>query len=219
MSRGNASFPQRGETFYQGGTIDLNNLQGVNLEGQVKDFEDIQWDSSESAKPTRTGSAPGAKVRCMLVRNLSGATLHKKRLASINPLTKRVDGYTITTAQRGFPIDEFLPDTGVPNGDLFWVVIAGRAIIRTLMSGQTADIAAGDLIVAATVNSASTAAGTTGTPGRPDSIAISALTTAAQGLAVLRHARYAMEALSAATTGQTNTDLLVEVQNVPATQF
>lgn len=211
MSRDNASFPARGETFYQGAAIDLNNLQGGQLEGQVKVFEDIQWDSAESAKPTRTGSAPGRKVKCMLVRNLSGVTLYKKRIVSLNPLTKRAEGYTITTAQRGWPVDEFLPDTGVPNGDLFWVVVEGPAIVRTLMASQTANIAVGDLIVAATVNAASTAAGTTGTPGRPDTISITALTTAAQGLAVVNHARNAMLAMSAATTGQTNTDLLVEV--------
>lgn len=211
MSRDNASFPARGETYYQGGAIDLANLQGVNLEGQVKVFEDLQWDSAESAKPARTGSAPGAKVKCMLVRNLSGATIYKKRLVGINPLTKRVDGYTITTAQRGFPVDEFLPDAGVPNGDLFWVVISGRAVLRTMMSGQTADIVAGALLVAATINAGSTAAGTTGTPGRPDTISLTALTTTAQGQAVLAHARNAMEALSGATTGQTNTDILVDV--------
>lgn len=217
MSRNNASFPGRGETYYQGGAIDTNNLQGGHLEGQIKEFEDIQWDSSESAKPTRTGSAAGAKVKCMLVRNMSGITLYKKRLVTLNALTKRAEGYSITTAQRAFPVDEFLPDTGVPHGDLFWVVIAGRAIIATLMSGQTADIVAGDLIVAATVNAASTAAGTTGTPGRPDSISLTALTTAAQGLSVLNHARNAFQALSGSTTGRTNSDLLVEV-GLPASQ-
>ena len=210
MSRDNASFPQRGETFYQGNTIDTSNLQGLNLEGQIKVFEDVQWDSAESAKPMRTGSKPGAKVKCMLVRNMSGITLYKKRLVTVNPLTNRVEGYSIVRGAKAFAVDEFLPDSGVPHGDLFWVVVAGRAIIRTLMSGQTADIAAGDLIVAATVNAASTAAGTTGTPGRPDTFTITALTTVAQAQEMARHARNAFEAISAATTGQTNADLLVE---------
>ncbi len=204
MSRSNASFPARGETYYNGATVDLNNLQGGQLEGQTKDFEDVDWGSSESAKPARTAR----KVRCMLVRNLSGITLYGKRLVSLNPQTNRVTGYTITQAQEGYATDEFLPATGVPNGDLFWIVVSGSAVIRTLMTGQTADIAVGDLLVAA--NAASTAAGTTGTPGRPDTISVVALTTAAQGLAVIRHARHAFTALSAATTGQTNTDLLVD---------
>jgi hypothetical protein len=54
----------------------------------------------------------------------------------MNPLTKRVEGYTITTAQLGFPVDEFLGTNGCPHGDLFWVVVAGPAIIRTLMSAR-----------------------------------------------------------------------------------
>jgi hypothetical protein len=218
MSRDNASAPEVGQTLYNGTTIDTARLKGLNLEGQTKDFEDIQWDSAESAKPTRTGSAPGRKVRRMLVRNMSGITLYGKRLVVLNPLTKRIEGFATTTAQLCFPLDEFLGSAGLPHGDMGWIVISGPAIVRTLMTGQTANIAAGDLIVAATSSAASTAAGTTGVPGRPDSISITALTTAAQGLAVLNHARNAFTALSAATTGQTNADLLVDVGQ-PSSMF
>lgn len=214
MSRNNASFPGRGETYYNGNTIDANNLQGGQLLGQVKEFEDNDWGSSESAKPARSAR----KVHCMLVRNGTGITIFGKRWVSLNVNTYNVTGYTITTAQKGYPTDEFLPAAGVPANDIFWIVIRGPAIVKTLMSGQTADIAAGDLLVAATVNAGSTAAGSTGTPGRPDTISITALTTAAQGLAVINHARNAFTALSAATTGQTNADLLVDV-GLPSTQF
>lgn len=207
MSRNNAQVTERGTTLYNGNAIDTANLLGGHLLGQTKDFEDNDWGSAESAKPSRSAR----KVRCMLVRNMSGATLYGKRLVSINPRTFEITGYSITTAQKCYPLDEFLPSGGVPHGDVCWVVVSGPAIIKTMMTGQTADIAVDDLIVAATHNAASTAAGTTGVPGRPDSIAISALTTAAQGLAVLRHARNAFTALSAATTGQTNTDLLIDV--------
>ena len=207
MSRNNASAPDRGQTLYAGNVIDTNNLKGLNLEGQTKEFEDIDWTNPESAKPSRSAR----KVRCMLVRNFSGVTLYGKRLVTLNPQTNRITGYAVTLAQEAFPLDEFLGTNGVPHGDLCWVVVSGPAIVRTLMTGQTANIAQGDLIVAATVNAASTAAGTTGTPGRPDSINLSALTTAAQGYSVVQHARNAWTALSAATTGQTNTDLLVDV--------
>jgi hypothetical protein len=218
MSRDNALAPEVGQTLYAGNTIDTNNLKGLNLEGQIKVVEDIDLSSAESAKPTRSGAASGRKRKLMLVRNMSGITIYGKRLVTLNPLTKRIEGFAITTAQLCFPVDEFLGTNGCPHGDMCWVVVAGPAIVRTLMASQTANIAAGDLIAAATVNAASTAAGTTGTPGRPDSISITALTTAAQGLAVLNHARNAFTALSAATTGQTNADLLVDVGQ-PSSMF
>lgn len=208
MSRNQSQVVERGQTLY--GTtdpIDTNNLAGGNLLGSTKDFEDKDWGSFESAKPNRSAR----QVRVMLVRNMSGITLYGKRLVSINPRTFEITGYSITTAQKCYPLDEFLPTGGVRHGDVCWVVVSGPAIVKTMMASQTADIAAGDLIVAATHNAASTAAGTTGVPGRPDSISITALTTPAQGLAVIRHAANHFTALSGATTGQTNTDLLIDV--------
>lgn len=207
MSRNQSQITERGTTLYNGNPIDTANLLGGHLLGQTKDFEDNDWGSFESAKPSRSAR----KVRCMLVRNMSGVTLYGKRLVAMNPRTFEVSGYTITTAQKGYPSDEFLGSNGVPHGDVFWIVVSGPAVVKTMMTGQTADIAVDDLIYAATHNAASTAAGTTGVPGRPDSFAITALTTPAQGLTMARAARNAFTALSAATTGQTNTDLLVDV--------
>lgn len=207
MSRNQSQELERGQTLYNGASIDTANLLGGNLLGQTKDFEDNDWGSFESAKPSRSAR----KVRCMLVRNLSGVTLYGKRLVAMNPRTFEVSGYEITTAQKCYPSDEFLGSNGVPHGDVFWIVVSGPAIIKTMMTGWTADFVLDDLIVAGTHNAASTAAGTTGVPGRPDSNAITALTTAAQGLTVLKSARNAFTALSAATTGQTNADLLIDV--------
>lgn len=210
MSRDNVSTPERGSTWYNGRTIDTNNLEGVELEGQVKVFEDINWGDTgvKSARSAR-------KVVCMLVRNLSGITLYGKRLVTLNPTTQRITGNADTLAEECFALDEFLPATGVPNGDLCWVVISGPAIVKTPMTGAefiTTSIAAGDILVALTTSGASTAAGTTATAGRLAGVSLTALTTVAQGLAVVQHAVNNIgKAMSAATSGQTNSDLLVDV--------
>lgn len=213
--RDNISTPGRGETWYEGETPDTANLKGVELEGQVKVFEDINWGdrgikSYRSARP----------VVCRLVRNMSGITLLPKRLVQLDPANNynRVTGYAATLASYAVPVDEFLPATGVPNGDLFWVVVAGPATILTPVAGATFDngnINKGDIVNAATA-AASTGTGTTGVAGRITGVSIGAFTTAAQ-FQLLRDVAANMvgRALSARTTGETNADLLVDVCTKP----
>jgi hypothetical protein len=115
MSRDNDSTPQRGETWYNGATIDTNNLSGLHLEGQEKVFEDILWSGTSGVKSDRSVS-PGKSVRCRLVRNMSGITLLPKKMVQLDASNPgRVTGYVVNTGQRGFPIDEFLPAAGVPS--------------------------------------------------------------------------------------------------------
>lgn len=210
MSRDNVSTPERGASWYNGRTPDLNNLEGVELEGQVKVFEDVNW-ADVGVKSTRSAR----KVVCMLVRNLSGITLFGKRLVTLDPTTRRITGFADTLAEECFPLDEFLPAGGLVNGDMGWVVISGPAIVKTGMNGAdfiTAAIAAGDLLVATTTAGASTAAGTTGSAGRLAGVSLTALTTTAQGLAVINHAVNNIgKAMTARTSGETNADLLVDV--------
>lgn len=210
MSRENVSTPERGSTWYNGRTIDTNNYEGTELEGQIKVFEDINW-GDYGVKSSRSAR----KVVCMLVRNTSGQTLYGKRLVTLDPTTRRITGYADTLAEEAFPLDEFLPSTGLLTGDMGWVVVSGPAIVLTPMTGAefiTTSIAAGDPLVAMTTSGASTAAGTTGSAGRLAGVSLAALTTAAQGLAVINHAINCLgKAMSAATSGQTNAALLVDV--------
>jgi hypothetical protein len=91
MSRDNFTTPERGMTMYNGATIDTNDLQFLQYEGQTKIFEDINWGAA-GVKTVRTG---GREVVCRLVRNMSGATLYPKRLVQLDPTNPgRVTGYS-----------------------------------------------------------------------------------------------------------------------------
>lgn len=197
----------RGETFYNGGTIDSNNLGGVQHEGKIWEFEDIDLTpGSVGSKKTRSGR----EVKCMCVRNVSGINLLPKRCVNLQTggtdgkfYLGRVDGYSTTTAQRAYPIDEFLPSAGVPNNDLFWVVVEGPAKVLTDLAGGANNVVnVGGVVCALTaVTSQST------TAGRVQPQDLSGATTAL-GNQVQNKIGVS---LSAVTTGNTNADLLVEV--------
>lgn len=113
----------RGETYNNGGTIDTDNLGGVNLEGKEYLFEVNAPDDPAGSDPS------GRLVKCRVVRNVSGQALKGGRLAvfkAADPYETQVDGYTFAVGDRpAGVIDEFLPPAGVPNNDLFYLVIEG----------------------------------------------------------------------------------------------
>lgn len=210
MSRSNVATPGRGETLYNGVTPDVNNLLYAEREGEEKVFEDVNWGAS-GVKTARSAR----HVRCRLVRNLSGITLLGKRLVQINAQTHRITGYSKLSGQPCYPLDEFLPASGVPNGDLCWIVISGPAVVLTPFAGADfggADFAVGDILQSGTVAAASTATASNTTPGRPAVFAVAAATTAGQFTALINYLQNGkFEALSARTTGETHADLLVKV--------
>lgn len=213
MSRDNVSTPERGMTLYNGQVIDTSNLQYIEYEGQTKIFEDKNW-GDRGVKSDRLN---GREVVCRLVRNMSGQTLYGKRLVQLDPTNPgRVLGYSNTLAGEAYPVDEFLPAAGVPHGDLFWIVIKGPAVILTPMTGaefQSTQITAGQVLVAGTTSAASTAAGTTGSAGRIGGFNAVAATTAGQFTDILNYAvNWIGRAISAATSGNTNTGILVDVK-------
>jgi hypothetical protein len=197
----------RGETFYNGGTIDANNLGGLQMEGAIWEFEDVDYSSaSVGAKKTRTNR----RVKCMVARNVSGINLLPKRLVNLQTsgtdgrfYCGRVDGYASVGGQRAYPIDEFLPTAGVPNNDLFWVVVEGPAMTITDLAGGASNfISVGSFVDALTaVTSQAT------TAGRVHPVDFSG--TAATF--ILEAFGRVGVALSAVTTGNTNANLLVEV--------
>ena len=134
----------RGESFYNGGTIDSNDLGGVNLEGKEYVFEDVN--------PTSGVVRSGMYVRCRVVRNAAAAALLPKRLVRLQATAVlnggRVDGYATTTAAEGYPLDEYLPTAGLPVGDLGYIVVDGPATLLTSIADMSADIAVGGWVVA-----------------------------------------------------------------------
>lgn len=200
----------RGDTFYNGATIDTNDLGGTQWEGTIWRWEDRVWNSSTftaGAKPNRSNRP----VYTMIVRNVAAAAILPKRL--VKPQTGgsdgkyflgRVDGY-ITTLAAGpaYAVDEFLPSAGCPVNDLCHVVIEGPAMVTTgLAADATNSIGVGDVLVGLTA--ASSGATTSGRAGAQD------LTGATAPLG--NQIQNAIgRAISAATTSQTGVDLLVSM--------
>ena len=191
----------RGETFYNGDTIDANDLGGLHLEGKEWVFNDED--------PTTDTTRSNKYVTCRVVRNTSGIALLPKRIAAFevdatNPdeWGRRVAGYTTVTDEEGYPIDEYLPAAGVPDNDLFYVVVRGPAVVLTALTDFNPAIGGGDWLAAIT---AATSQATTA--GRVTNHDISGATSVLANAIMNRIGR----ALSAATTANTNTDLLIEV--------
>jgi len=196
---------------YNGGdAIDANNLGGEQYVGREYVFEDIDLFNAAGtgAKPTRTNR----KVRCRVVRNVSGINLLPKRLAQFKvsgvKYGAEVDGYARLTAGRGYPIDEFLPPAGVPNNGLFYIVVDGPALVKLpIGTGEMADMTEGDILVALTaVTSQST------TAGRITNQSFTGATTTSDYTFAANQIQNSVgRALSARTTGNVTGDVLVEV--------
>lgn len=214
MSRTNDLPFERGSTFYNGGTIDSNNLGGLQHEGMEKWVEDIDLSSGSGAKTARSGRF--IKIRC--VRNMSAAPILPKQLVQLDKTNNtRVTGTCDTTGQKCYPADEYLPAAGVPQYDLFWIVTNGPAMCKTPFTGAAfsgADIAAGDPLTSVSSAAGSTATGTTAAIGRVSTINPNAATDSTQTEnAINLTYRILGSAMSAKTTGNTNADILVDVGN------
>jgi hypothetical protein len=137
--------------------------EGLNWEGCIKQFPDIN--------PT-TGAVRSNRIKtCVCVRNSSGSTLYKQRLAAFTSGSMTaVSGYARTTTGIWAGVtDEWLSSSGVEANDLFWVTIEGPTVLNTAQQ-----VAVDDLLVATTAHTtnstssagtggyASTAGGSTG---------------------------------------------------------
>jgi vacuolar-type H+-ATPase subunit B/Vma2 len=139
----NPPFP-RGSTFGSGATV--ASTDGPQYEGKEFLFEDNN--------PTTPGSfRSNSYVRCRVVRNNSGGALLGKKIAKLDKggsakqdNRSKVSGYTANPADKGYPIDEFLPSAGVPANDLFYIVVDGPALVTTDSAGAT-NVAVGQVIV------------------------------------------------------------------------
>lgn len=207
--RGTTALQNLGQTLT---ATDANHLEG-------REFEVLDWDMSTNPRTLRSYR----KVRLRVVRNNSGAALPPKRLAVLaRDAAKNISSATATagvsgTTQvaglarnntvKGYPIDEWLPDAGVPDKDLFYIVVKGPAVVKTSVANYTSAIAAGDVLYSALT--AATSAVTNGitTGGRVNEILDVASTDITAGQLVNRLGR----ALSANATNTTDSNLLVDV--------
>lgn len=105
-------------------------------------------------------------VTCIAVRNVSGAPLLPGAVVKFQKadVINNVDGTAAaaTDAPLGV-VDEYLPASGVANGDVFWLVVSGPTAITT-----AATLAAGALVTA------TAGAAATGTAANAIGVVISA---------------------------------------------
>lgn len=185
----------RGETYFSGVGATTTDPQGII--GKEWTFEDIN--------PVTRVVRSSKSVTCRAVRNTSGISLLPRRLAQFSTTAgsfgHEMPGYTTTVAQRGYLIDEYLPSTGVAANDVFWIVVKGPAEgISDLATADTVNV--GDKLVALTaITSQAT------TAGRVD------LFDATGATLVLANQimHYIGHAMSALTSGNTNTAILIDV--------
>jgi len=194
----------RGKTFYDGNTVDTADYGGIHIEGSIRRFKDYDYVADTTMLKLRSA----AMNTCVLVRNVSGINLLPGRAARWQAAMRgrRVDGYTTTLAAEAAGIvDEWLPPAGVPNGDLFWLLIDGNTLLRTDLAGDTGtDFSEGDILIAATA--ATSQATTAGRLRQAD------FDTAITGLLLGNQiANRIGRAMSANTTAQTNRQLLAQV--------
>jgi hypothetical protein len=158
MARDEAPPFARGETWYNGGTIDPTDnttLGGVNIEGKEYVFEVNAQDQS-TGFPTNQDIS-GRPVRVKVARNTSGVNLKGARLAHFqaastasSPYETRVDGYCTAVGDRpAGVIDEYLPPAGVVPNDLFYLVIDGPSQVTNVTGAVTFNV--GDTLVPATL--------------------------------------------------------------------
>ena len=198
----------RGQTAYDGDTIDTGDLRFADLLGKEWVFEDI-----DPSNPTQRRTS--RYVRCRLVRNVGAIALLPKRLVRFQTTAgdsygAEIDGYTTTTGERGYPLDEWLPAAGLAVNDVSWIVVEGPSIVITaLANGEGNNIAVGDPIHALT---AATSGATTAGRASMQFILGAATSGNTDYITQFNEFRnYVGRALSARTTNETDLDVLLEI--------
>lgn len=146
------------------------------------------------------GRTTGRPIVAIALRNTGGFTMLGKRIATLDTAAgygrlKNATGYTVTVATDNVVfIDPFLPATGVADDDIFWGILSGPTTVLT--ANAIVSIASGDRLIAGT---GTTSQATTAAGGADKA---NAATLAHEAVVIAR-------AMSARTTNETNTDLLV----------
>lgn len=194
-----------GETYK--GTDNDGNIVTPDWAGQVFLIGSNNYGAGARTAPRRSGR----QLLGVPLLNNSGVTLYGKRLGrlkrggGVDDLS-RVDGYSAAYLEKGIVIiDEFLATNGVADKYYFWGIFQGPVTVLTPFTGAGfggADIAVGDLLAAATgATTQDTAA------GKVVKVEQAILANSLDDFDA--SVNLVGRALSARTTGETNSDLLI----------
>lgn len=185
-------------------------------QGRLFDVENVQAQSGTRTAATRPN---GSTLKVMVVRNVSGGVLLPKRTVqlktdnTLHGILNEVHGYANTVAAPlcGF-VDPYLPSTGVPDDNLFLMVVHGP--MYAVMSGTEADTL-GDITVGLPLVTAATGTSLTDTDGgrvARANPAAPADATAAQAAAILHMSNVIATTLEVKDAGDdAGEDILVMV--------
>lgn len=211
MSENANGLPQRGKTYLTGPnrTADSTGTSSKAIEGTVKKFRDFDYTGGTPSVAPRSGG----EVIAILVRNSSGVALLPKMAVTwkSGQRGKQVDGYADFAPDRAIAgiVDEWLPSTGCPANDYFWLVVKGPTLALTAKEADGTNVIEVDdwlVNVTAAASTHSTSAGRV-----IPAISVAGITTNitfAQSSNLYKFAR----AMSAKTTANTNADILINVQ-------
>jgi hypothetical protein len=197
---------QPGETYYGSRTPSSSDTGCQDWEGRIWDFPDEKLGDS-GVKTLRTNK----RVRRMIVRNKGTVALPPKRLAKMRvsgiDLVGQVAEMGRTTGDLCFPVDEFLPSTGIPVNDWGYIVVGGPALVK--LPAAAADISVGAILTAdTTANSTGTDAGRVAAAAWSISSQATDLTNIALSIVNMLG-----RAMSSATSGSDDGDLLAHIGN------
>ena len=143
---------------YEGSSAATDPRSGTSYLGSVKVFSDVD------PRTTNTGIVLSNRlVTCVAVRNTSGAALIPGAVVKFkkSAILTEVDGPATAVADAPIGVvDEYLPASGVANGDIFWLVTSGPvAVMCSATFSPTAGVlvgvgAGGAAVAAADANSA-----------------------------------------------------------------
>jgi hypothetical protein len=199
------NLPTKGKTYLSGAGRVLATPYGneSGLEGTQMLFDDALPATDGGMTTPRSG----VKKTCMLVRNVSGISLERRRIVKWQSgfRNRRVDGYcAIDFEEVAGVVDEAAPSSGIPNHDLFWLELRGPCLVKPPLAASALNVVAvGQPLVALT---AATSQATTAGRFQP----YAATTGTTQGMSAMLN--YIGIAMSAATTANTTTDLLIDLK-------
>jgi len=189
---------------------DGTTLLNTGVLGTFHEFPDVDY--SLGASSTRT-LLSGMTIKAIALRNVFGAALLPKRAVLLEKTAGRYMYTTVNGYARPYSIgpcvivDPYLPSAGVADDDIFWGIYAGPAICLTPSAG--ADFAAGDIAVGDALVAATGSTSGNSTSGRVTNITLAGQTAGTAAMtAAINMLGWAM---SARTTGVTNSDILVNL--------
>lgn len=199
----------RGQTWFNGMPINTppagEFMAGYNYEGHEYDFLD-EWYGS------------GLNIRVRVLRNSAAYNLLPGQLVTFVG-TRVLDGSAVlngtnagavaaTEASYCLPVDELLPAAGVPSGDLFYAVVYGPCLLTTAKAPPAGNV---NITIGQKVVSCTGTGTTDGNEGAVIAQDLSAATTGPETTIANQINNAVGRALSATTTSQTGTAILVAI--------